>query len=344
MELFLIISLLAAAFYVGWNIGANDAANCIGTTVGAAVLPYRTAAVIMAVFVVLGAALQGQNVMQTVGKGIVIVDAATFAAVNGEPPPASIEHYFPGGRLPDRAILVALLSAGLFVTVATFSRFPVSTSQAIVGGVAGVGLGASHFDFSFLEFTVLLRIAGSWIISPILAMLLALALYWLLGILLRNARALIWSSLLRGGVILSAAYVSYSLGANDVGNAIGPLINKFPGRITELSMVGGVAIASGALTFGRRVTHTVGRDITPLDYSAALAAQVSAAFGVHVFSMLGIPVSTSQAVVGAVVGVGLTKGVRAVSGKKVVSIAAGWVAIPVCAAALAGGAYRLRFG
>lgn len=344
MELFLFISLLAAAFYVGWNIGANDAANCIGTTVGAAVLPFRSAAVIMAIFVFLGGALQGQHVMQTVGKGIVIADAATYTVVNGEPPPPDIEHYFPGGRLPDRAILVALLSAGLFVTVATFSRFPVSTSQAIVGGVAGVGLGASHFDVSFLELSVLLRIAGSWIISPFLAMLLALALYWLLGRLLRNARALIWSNLVRAGVILSAAYVSYSLGANDVGNAIGPLINRFPGRITELSMLGGVAIAAGALTFGRRVTHTVGRDITPLDYTAALAAQVSAGFGVHVFSMLGIPVSTSQAVVGAVVGVGLTKGVRAVSGKKVVSIVAGWLVVPVCAAALAGGTYRLIAG
>lgn len=344
MELFLFISLVAAALYVGWNIGANDAANCIGTTVGAAVLPFRSAAIIMAVFVFLGGALQGQAVMQTVGKGIVIADRTTYAAAHGEAPPAVIDQYFPNGRLSDRAILVALLSAGLFVTIATYSKFPVSTSQAIVGGVAGVGLGASHFDFSFLEFAVLLRIAGSWIISPILAMAMAFTLYWLLGKLLRKARALIWSNLLRAGVIVSAAYVSYSLGANDVGNAIGPLINKFPGRITELSMLGGVAIAIGALTYGRRVTHTVGREITPLGYSAALAAQVSAAFGVHVFSMFGIPVSTSQAVVGAVVGVGLTKGMQAVSGRKVVSIAAGWIITPVCAAAFAGGAYRLMMG
>ena len=312
MEFFVFTSLLlAAAFYVGWTIGANDAANCIGATVGAAVLPFRSAAVLMAVCVFLGGALQGHNVMETVGKGIVIADPAAYTEEHGEPAPAAIEQYFPNGRLPDRAILIALLSGGLFVTIATYSRFPVSTSQAIVGGVAGVGLGASGFDLSFLETTVLLRIAGSWIISPVLAMLLAFTLYRLLGVLLRKARALFWSNLLRTGVILSAAYVSYSLGANDVGNAIGPLISKFPDRIAELSMLGGVAIAVGALTFGRRVTHTVGRDITPLDYSAALAAQVSAAFGVHVFSLFGIPVSTSQAVVGAVVGMGLTKGMKA---------------------------------
>lgn len=344
MELILFISLVAAAFYVGWNIGANDAANCIGTAVGAAVMPFRSAALMMAVFVFLGGALQGQAVMHTVGKGIVIADRTGYAAAYGEAPPEAIEQFFPDGRLPDLAILVALLSAGVFVTIATYSKFPVSTSQAIVGGVAGVGLGLTRCDASFLDSSILLRIAGSWIISPILAMLLALALYWLLGILLRQARALAWSGLLRAGVILSAAYVSYSLGANDVGNAIGPLLNRFPDRVSELSMLGGVAIATGALTFGRRVTQTVGRDITPLDYSAALAAQLSAAFGVHVFSLLGIPVSTSQAVVGAVVGVGLTKGMRAVSGRKVAAIAASWLVTPVCAAAFAAGLYRLIAG
>jgi PiT family inorganic phosphate transporter len=175
-------------------------------------------------------------------------------------------------------------------------------------------------------------------------MLLAFSLYWILGILLRRARAVIWSSVLRAGVLLSAAYVSYSLGANDVGNAIGPLINKFPDRITELTLLGGIAIAIGALTFGRRVTNTVGHDITPLDYTAALAAQISAAFGVHTFSMLGIPVSTSQAVVGAVVGVGLTKGAQAVGSRKVASIVAGWIVTPLCAATFAAGTYWLFVG
>ena len=109
-------TLLGAAFYVGWNIGANDAANCIGTTVGARVLPFRTAALIMAFFVILGGALQGHHVMKTVGKGIVITDAAVYETHNGRPAPEEHVAYFPENRLPDRAIFVALLSAGLFVT------------------------------------------------------------------------------------------------------------------------------------------------------------------------------------------------------------------------------------
>lgn len=100
-------------------------------------------------------------------------------------------------------------------------------------------------------------------------------------------------------------------------------------------------MAVGALTFGQRVTETVGKSITPLDYAGALAAQTSAAFGVHLFSMLGIPVSTSQAVVGGVIGVGLTKGMQVVSTGKIRTIFIGWVATPTCAAIFAATVYRL---
>ncbi len=341
MEYLIGALLLAAAFYVGWNIGANDAANCIGTTVGARVLSYRNAALMMAAFVILGGVLQGHHVMKTVGKGIVIAEAEVYEAYNGEAAPDEFAEYFPQDRLPDYAILVALLSAGFFVTLATFSSIPVSTSQAIVGGVAGTGIGIVGIQASYFKLGVLLKIFGAWVISPVLSMLLALLVYLLFGLLFRNARAVVWSNLLRIAVIGSAAYVSYSLGANDVGNAIGPLLNKYPESGFHLAILGGVAMAAGALTFGKRVTQTVGRSITPLDYSGALAAQLSAALGVHLFSVLGIPVSTSQAVVGAVIGVGLTKGTRAVSKKKIITIFAGWIATPLCAAIFAALVYRL---
>lgn len=341
MELLLGALLLAVAFYVGWNVGANDAANCIGTTVGASVLSYRSAVLMMAVFVILGGTLQGHHVMKTVGKGIVITEVAAYESHNSQPAPQEFERYFPEHRLPDLAIFVALLSAGLFVTIATFSRIPVSTSQAIVGGVAGTGLGIVGAQASYFKLSVLLKILGAWVISPVLAMILAFLTYLLLNIIFRRARAVVWSNVLRIAVIASAAYVSYSLGANDVGNAIGPLLNKYPDQGLYLAILGGVAMAVGALTFGKRVTDTVGHSITPLDYTGALAAQASAAFGVHLFSMLGIPVSTSQAVVGAIVGVGLTKGAKAVSTSKILTILAGWIVTPLCAAIFAAIVYRV---
>jgi PiT family inorganic phosphate transporter len=341
MDVLLIIAMLTAAFYVGWNIGANDAANCIGTTIGAQILSYRKAALLMSVFVILGGTIQGHHVMKTVGKGIVITDVATYEEINETAAPAEFGELFPDGRLPDLAIIVALLSAGFFVTLATLTSIPVSTSQAIVGGVAGTGVGIVGAEASYFKLDVLMKILGAWVISPVLTMILAYLMYVLLSRLLRRARAVFWSNALGAAVLVSAAYVSYSLGANDVGNAIGPLLNRFPDKGPYLAVLGGVAMATGALTFGQRVTETVGKSITPLDYSGALAAQLSAAFGVHLFSMMGIPVSTSQAVVGGVIGVGLTKGARAVSTKKISTIFAGWVITPVIAAIFAASVYRL---
>ncbi|MGI9519546.1 MAG: inorganic phosphate transporter, partial [Pirellulaceae bacterium] len=167
MEILIVGILLAAAFYVGWNIGANDAANCIGTTVGAQIISFRKAALLMAVFVILGGVLQGHHVMKTVGKGIVISEAAVYESHNQESLPPEFSQYFPDDRLPDLAILVALLSAGFFVTLATFTSTPVSTSQAIVGGVFGTGLGIVGFEAAYFKLGVLLKILGAWVISPI---------------------------------------------------------------------------------------------------------------------------------------------------------------------------------
>lgn len=341
MDFLIPVVLILAGFYVGWNIGANDAANCIGTTVGAQIISYRKAVLIMAFFVILGGVLQGHHVMKTVGKGIVISQAEVYEEHHGEEAGPEFWSYFPDNRLPDKAILVALLSAGFFVTLATFSSIPVSTSQAIVGGVAGVGIGIVGMNATYFKLTVLLKIFSAWVVSPILTMILAFILYYLLGLLLKRARSIVWSQVMAVAVVISAAYVSYSLGANDVGNAIGPLLSKYPDKGIWLAVLGGVAMAVGAMTFGARVTDTVGKSITPLDYGGALSAQLAAAFGVHLFSMAGIPVSTSQAVVGGVIGVGLTKGMKAVSTGKISTIFLGWVITPTCAAIFAAVVYRL---
>jgi len=115
-----------------------------------------------------------------------------------------------------------------------------------------------------------------------------------------------------------------------VGNAMGPIANLGI-QPSWLGAVGGVALAMGTLTFGRRVTETVGGGITMLDPVSAYSAQMAAALAIHYFSLLGIPVSTSQAVVGAVIGVGLVHGLRTVKRGKIAGIAVGWVATPTVA-------------
>src|SRR5210317_996443 len=99
MEILIGVVLIVAGFYVGWNIGANDAANCIGTTVGAQIISYRNAVGIMAVFVILGGVLQGHHVMKTVGKGIVISDAQSFEEHNNIEAGPEFWNYFPDNRL-----------------------------------------------------------------------------------------------------------------------------------------------------------------------------------------------------------------------------------------------------
>ncbi len=300
-----ILIFLLAGFYVGWNIGANDAANCIGTAVGSGILKYRKSIILVAIFAMLGAYLQGHYVMGTIGKGIV----ATV--------------------LPSLAILVALLSAGFFVTLATFFKIPVSTSQAVVGGVLGVGIGAFGFHSEYIQYEMLMKILLTWVLSPVLTMMLSLLLYTGLTYFLRRVKnVLLWNKILSMATILSACYLAYSLGANNVGNAVGPLLNMFPGRGQELSILGGIALAVGALTFGRRVTETVGKNITPLDITGAFSAQLIGGFGIHLFAMLGIPVSTSQAVVGAIIGVGLARGIKVISTRQIVQIVIGWIAAP----------------
>ena len=297
---------MGAGVYVGWNIGANDTANCIGTSVGCGLISFRNAVILVAIFSILGALLQGQNVMNTIGRGIVKSDLSYLA------------------------VIIALLCSGFFITLATFFRIPTSTSQAIVGGVVGIGL-AVNAEVDFSKFII---IAESWVICPLMVMALSFGLMHLLKLILRRFEtgSFRFQNALGWLAIGSACYVAFSMGANNAGNAVGPIANLGILHPKLLLLMGGLSIAVGAATYGRKVADTVGKGITPLDIPGAFVAQVSSAFGMHLFSLLGIPVSTSSAIVGAVVGVGLVKGMKAISKKTMATILLGWLLTPTFAA------------
>lgn len=314
MELMVLV-LLGAGAYVGWNIGANDTANCIGTTVGCGLISFRKAAILVGAFAIIGALLQGQHVMKTISKGI----------VNAE--------------LDYLAVCVALICSGFFVTLATFYCIPTSTSQAIVGGVVGIGL-AVGAEVNFGKFILIVE---SWILCPLLVMALSFGFMHLVVLILRRfgSRTVLFQHVLGWLAIGSACYVAYSMGANNAGNAVGPIANLNIFSPTLLLLIGGISIAVGAVTFGKKVADTVGKGITPLDIPGAFVAQVSSAFGMHLFSLFGIPVSTSSAIVGAVVGVGLVKGARAISKKTIATILIGWVLTPTLAGSFCFLLYRV---
>ncbi|MBS3740010.1 anion permease [Candidatus Bipolaricaulota bacterium] len=309
----MLVLLILVGVYVGWNIGANDTANCMGIPVGSGLITYRKMIFLVAIFVVLGALLQSHQVMETIGEGVA------------------------RNPLNMKAVFVAMFSAGIFVSAATFLKIPVSTSQAIVGGVIGAAISMG----SEVNLGQVLTIAEVWVLNPPLTALISFLLYHLLAFFLKRVKLVfLWDRLLSYLVIASGGYVAFSLGANTVGTSVGPLaalgIDK-----TWLALMAGAAVSVGTLTYGKKVTKMVGEGITSLDPLSAVAAQLSAAGAVNFFAYIGIPVSTSQAIVGAVIGVGLVKGVKTVSAKKIMKIAVGWVASPTAAALFAFGLYKV---
>jgi PiT family inorganic phosphate transporter len=322
----ILLAALAAAFFVGWNIGSNDTANTMGTAVGGGVLRFRRAIMIMILFVILGAVVEGWKVMKTIGKGVVVPASGQVA---------------PFEAFPIMAV-VALLGAGLYVLIATIFGLPVSTSQSIVGGVIGVGLvlGFARPGVAVLQFGKIGSIAICWVLTPLTAAFFAYLTYQIAARPVSRIKNILLATRIFGAlVVLTAAYAAYALGANDVGNSTGVIYAAYPGEevgeartMQLIGLFGGVAMAVGALTFSRRVMRTVGTSITTLDAMSAFSAQFGAALTVHFFTQYGFPVSTSQAIVGAVIGAGLVKGVLAVNKRKIGGILVAWVLTPLTAA------------
>ncbi|MFB0500150.1 MAG: anion permease [Candidatus Hadarchaeaceae archaeon] len=315
---FIAVVALLAGFYVAWNIGANDSANCVGAVVGGRILSYRRAIVIVILFVILGAVLEGWKNMKTVGEGIVI-------GSGGVNPLSSIP----------QAAIAALLAAGIWVTIATTRGLPVSTSQSMVGAVIGAGLLISYTQPGIgasVQFGVLGTIFIAWVLNPFIAALLAFILLKALGPPLRKIKNIVLlNQVLTILVIVASASAAYALGANDVGASTGAVYAFFGGGGLDFRLIalfGGVALAVGVLTYSRKVMHTVGTGITRLDALTAFAAQLGAALTVWSFVQFRIPVSTTQAIVGAVAGAGLVKGAAAVSGRKIGHIGVAWALTP----------------
>jgi len=144
-------------------------------------------------------------------------------------------------------------------------------------------------------------------------------------------------------VIITSCTVAFAHGANDVANAIGPLAavveivknNTIPGKVPVSMWVltlGGIGIVIGLATFGYRVMRLVGTKVTTITPSRGVAADISAMATVLVFSKMGLPISTTHTLVGAIIGVGLARGVTAVNRKTVLQIFTSWIAtVPIAA-------------
>ena len=330
MDITIIIFLLGGLF-LGWSLGANDAANVFGTAVGTRMIRFKTAAIVCSIFVILGAVISGAGTTETLGK---------LGAINALP-----------------GAFAACVAAGVSVYLMTKLGLPVSTTQAIVGAIVGWNL----YTGSPTNMKVLFTILGTWVLCPIIAGIIAVLFYILIKkfIYKSNLHILRLDAYTRTALVFAGAFGAYSLGANNIANVMGVFVPISPftdidimnffvfSSKEQLFLLGGIAIAIGVFTYSKRVMFTVGNDLLKLSPVAAFVVVISHSIVLFLFASQGIsnflqsvnlpsiplvPVSSSQAVVGGVIGIGLLKGGKEIQWSIAGKISLGWFTLPVIAA------------
>ncbi|CDR34622.1 inorganic phosphate transporter [Criblamydia sequanensis] len=448
-EIILITLVALAGLYMAWNIGANDVANAMGTSVGSGSLTLRQAVFIAAVLEFTGALLFGSHVSDTIQQGIVNPSIFAFEPMNFV-----------------KGMLASLIAAGIWLQIASYYGWPVSTTHSIIGAIVGFGAIVGGLDAIYWKNVFF--IATSWILSPILGGIVGYLVFiwlrkvvfyasspiaatkkivpWLVLIFLGTISLIImfgglknlnihlnlvesiFFSLLLGSIgafiafflvkdlpnkkigaslkpdtsqeaiqdlekakkylfaarektkgstsyqvgialdelehlshsmeqddqatpseyelvekvfgylqIMSASFMAFAHGANDVANAIGPVAAAFvvlkTGKIPTSSMaipiwilaLGGLGIVAGLATWGWRVIETIGKKLTELTPSRGFAAEFGAALTIVFASRLGLPISTTHTLVGAVLGIGLARGIEALDLSTTRDIVVSWI-------------------
>jgi PiT family inorganic phosphate transporter len=426
----MIVLIALLSFYVAWNLGANDVANAMGTSVGSKAVTMRQALLIAGVLEFTGAVLFGHGVSETLATEI--VNPALFAA---------------NPQLLLTGMFSVLVACGLWLQIATSRGWPVSSSHATVGAIAGFS--ASAIGLQAIDWSTIGTITFAWIVTPVVSGTIAALFYsqvkrWILdqsdslrqlnewipwlstalltvfGVIVlpplsQPMNALLkqrlginipahdlplaigaiaavtltftsWrqlesrgaenkpqskiqnhATLLNGGdprtqvaqkskiqnpverqlakfQLLSACFVAFAHGSNDVGNAIAPLaaiayINRTDSvplnGITIplwILVLGGAGIVTGLAVWGKKVIATIGEGIIPLQPSGGFCAELATATTILLASRLGLPVSTSHALVGGVVGIGLVQNIKSIQFKTVQGIAWAWlITVPISA-------------
>ncbi len=399
IHILLIIATLIG-LYMAWNIGANDVANAMGTSVGSGALSLRAAILVAAIFEFGGALLAGGSVTQTISKGIVSLDN-----IGHDPLILSV------------GMTCCLLSAATWLHVASFLGWPVSTTHSIVGAVLGFGLitgGPQAVNWSTMG-----SISASWVISPILGGAIGFLCFSLLRRLVLNAEeplhamrrvgpimvfpifAILTLSMLYKGLkplklnlpfehallaacgvgvlasliawpllhrkmrtsdrmslfdslrrvekiflvlqIMTACFVAFAHGSNDVANAVGPLAAVYGSLRSGITpehvevpmnvlLIGAVGIVIGLATYGYKVMGTIGKEITELTPSRGFCAEFAAATTIVLATKLGLPVSTTHTLVGSVIGVGFARSIGAINMRVLRGIISSWfITVPFTA-------------
>ena len=298
------IAAIIIGFFFAMNIGASGAAASMGISYGAGVIKRRTALLLCAAAVFLGAYLGGGEVVKTLGSGIV-----------------------PSETFTPSITVVVLLSAGLSLFLANIFGIPLSTSEVAVGSIVGAGL-----VYQAIYVGNLLWVMSFWVITPFVAFLLALAGRSILSnkrihSFLTTKKA---APILAFLVVFAGAFEAFSAGMNNVANAVGPIVGAGMMSVESGIFYGGIFVALGALFLGHRVLETNGKKITDLRLEEGIIISGNGAVIVFTASLFGIPVPLAQITTSSIIGIGFAKQGKQVFQREIVArLLTVWIVSPV---------------
>jgi PiT family inorganic phosphate transporter len=317
-------ALIFVALIFDYINGFHDAANSIATVVSTRVLSPGKAVIWAAFFNFIAAFTFGTAVAKTVGSGMVDVKIVTFAVIFG-----------------------GLAGAIIWDLITWYYGLPTSSSHALIGGYAGAAVAKAGLAAI---------IPGGWtktlvfiFLSPLVGMLLGWAImtsiFWVFR-WMPPSRVDRWFRKLQ---LVSAAFFSLNHGANDAQKTMGIIAGVLyaAGYIKTFEipfwvvLAAHAAIGLGTLAGGWRIIHTMGSKITKLQPVGGFAAETSAALSILIATQTGVPVSTTHAITGAIVGVGATRRLSAVRWGVAGQIVWAWVLTIPAAFIIAAGVYTL---
>ena len=324
MLLLTVAALILVALIFDYINGFHDAANSIATVVSTRVLSPGKAVIWAAFFNFIAAFTFGTAVAKTVGSGMVDLEVVSFAVIFG-----------------------GLSGAIIWDLITWYYGLPTSSSHALIGGYAGAAVAKAGFSAI---------VAGGWtktllfiVLSPLLGMVLGLtimtSIFWIFR-WMPPSRVDRWFRRLQ---LVSAAFFSLNHGANDAQKTMGIIAGVLfaAGYIKTFDipfwvvLAAHAAIGLGTLAGGWRIIHTMGSKITKLQPVGGFAAETAAAISIMIATQTGVPVSTTHAITGAIVGVGATRRLSAVRWGVAGQIVWAWVLTIPAAFLIAAGVYAL---
>jgi PiT family inorganic phosphate transporter len=321
----ILIGLVGVALVFDFLNGLHDAANSVATIVSTRVLPPRYAVAWAAFFNFVAFLFFGLHVAQTVGAGI--VDVAV---------------------IDDKVIFGALMGAIVWTVVTWVAGIPSSSSHGLVGGL--IGAGVAKAGLSAVVWAGVTKTSLAIVMSPALGFFLALMLVLIVSWLFVRSNPTAADRTFRGLQFISASLYSLGHGGNDAQKTMGVIAvllyahGQLQGAFhvplwVVLSCQ--AAMGLGTLLGGWRIVHTMGSKITRLTPMQGFCAETGGAITLFLATHLGIPVSTTHTITGAIIGVGASRRVSAVRWNVAKSIVTAWIITMPAAGVLGAGFYWL---